>query len=328
MVKDLVSIITPCYNGEKVISRLMDSVLNQTYKKIEFILVNDGSTDNTESIVKSYEQKFTQEGMIFKYVYQENRGLGGAIDTGLKHFTGEFLCWPDADDYLETESVYERVKVLKETPDCAIVSSNAYIRKEDDLENPTLLIKELTDRVKNPNQFDLMVSGNSIFCSGCHMVRTSAFLEVNPERSIFPARRAQNWQMLLPVYFKFNRYFLDKPLYNYIIYKNSMSAGDDSPERLLLRYNEHQEVLFATLKQIEEVQKADLSKYFKDVADQYSKIRLNVALKYNDKQLFMEEYKNKQKTIGLDSKDRLLYWQNKFSWVYKLKMLVSKVKNY
>ena len=107
-----------------------------------------------------------------------------------------------------------------------------------------------------------------------------------------------------------------------------MSAGDDSPERLLSRYNEHQEVLFATLKQIEEVQKVDLSKYFKDVADQYSKIRLNVALKYNDKQLFMEEYKNKQKTIGLDSKDRLLYWQNKFSWVYKLKMLVSKVKNY
>ena len=325
MVKDLVSIITPCYNGEKVISRLMESVLNQTYKKIEFVLVDDGSTDNTASIVKGYESKFTEQGMIFKYVHQENRGLGGAIDTGLKHFTGEFLCWPDADDYLEEESVFERVKFLKENPDFGIVSSNAYIRNEDDFENPSLLVKELTDKVKQPNQFDLMVSGNSIFCSGCHMVRTSAFLEVNPERSIYPARRAQNWQMLLPVYFKFNRYFLDKPLYNYIIYKNSMSAGDDSAERLLSRYNEHQEVLFATLKQIEEVQKVDLSKYFKDVADQYAKIRLNVALKYKDKQLFMEEYKNKKATVGLDKKDKLLYWQNKLSWVYNLKLLVKKV---
>ena len=79
MVKDLVSIITPCYNGEKVISRLMESVLNQTYKKIEFVLVDDGSTDNTASIVKSYESKFTEQGMIFKYVYQENRGLGKRI---------------------------------------------------------------------------------------------------------------------------------------------------------------------------------------------------------------------------------------------------------
>lgn len=325
MVKDLVSIITPCYNGEKGISRLMESVLNQTYKKIEFILVDDGSTDNTASIVKVYESKFTEQGMIFKYVYQENRGLGGAIDTGLKHFTGEFLCWPDADDYLEEESVFERVEFLKKNPDFGIVSSNAYIRNEDDLENPSLLVKDLTDKVKQPNQFDLMVSGNSIFCSGCHMVRTSAFLEVNPERSIYPARRAQNWQMLLPVYFKFNRYFLDKPLYNYIIYKNSMSAGDDSAERLLSRYDEHQEVLFATLKQIEEVQKVDLSKYFKSVADQYAKIRLNVALKYKDKQLFMEEYKNKKATVGLDKKDKLLYLQNKLFWMYNLKLLVKKV---
>ena len=79
MVKDLVSIITPCYNGEKVISRLMESVLNQTYKKIEFVLVDDGSTDNTASIVKSYESKFTEQGMIFKYVYQDHDFLGKRI---------------------------------------------------------------------------------------------------------------------------------------------------------------------------------------------------------------------------------------------------------
>ena len=54
------------------------------------------------------------------------------------------------------------------------------------------------------------------------------------------------------------------------------------------------------------------------------KVKKN-ALKYKDKQLFMEEYKNKKATVGLDKKDKLLYWQNKLSWVYNLKLLVKKV---
>ncbi len=318
MIRDLVSIITPCYNGEKTISRLMDSVLNQTYKKIEFILVNDGSTDNTESIVKSYEQKFIEQGMLFKYIYQENLGLGGAINTGLNHFTGEFLCWPDADDYLETDSVYERVKFLKENSDYGIVTSNAYVRKEDDLENPTLLKKTVTDKMKQDNQFELMLNGDSVFCSGCHMVRTEAFLEANPERSIYPAKRGQNWQMLLPVYYKHKRYFLNKPLYNYIIYKSSMSKGANTMEKFLLRYGEHEEILNATLKQIEKNHGVNLDEYFKFIADKYFKLRLKVALEYKNSEFFMQEYLNKQNSIGLDNFDRMYYWQNKFPALYGL----------
>ena len=58
MISDapLVSVITPCYNGEKWVGRLMDSVLDQTYPKIEFIIVNDGSTDRSENIILSYER--------------------------------------------------------------------------------------------------------------------------------------------------------------------------------------------------------------------------------------------------------------------------------
>ncbi len=302
MIKDLVSIITPCYNGEKTIARLMDSVLNQTYKNIEFILVNDGSTDNTENIVKSYEQKFTQEGMIFKYVYQDNKGLGGAINTGLKNFTGEFLCWPDADDYLETDSVYERVKFLKENPDYGIVTSNAYIRKEDNLENPTLLVKEVTDRVKQENQFDLMLNGDSIFCSGCHMVRTEVFLDANPERSIYPARRGQNWQMLLPIYYKHKRYFLNKPLYNYIIYKKSMSKGADTVEKFLLRYSEHEAILINTLEMMENVQKANLTNYKLFVRKKYAFLKSHTALRFCDYKRFDKEFKIK-KQYGIEKRD-------------------------
>ncbi len=302
MNSGLVSIITPCYNGDKTIARLMDSIINQTYKKIEFILVNDGSVDNTESVVKGYEQKFAEQGMLFKYVYQENQGLGGAINTGLKHFTGEYLCWPDADDYLENESIYERVNFLIQNPQYAIVTSNAYIRKEDNLENPKLLVKKVTERVKHENQFNLMLNGDSIFCSGCHMVRTTAFLEANPERSIYPARRGQNWQMLLPIYYKFNSYFLDMPLYNYIDYPTSMSKNKNSLDLFLFRYNEHREILLNTLEMIEKVQKVDLSNYKVFVEKKYAFLKMHVSLRYLDYKNFDKEFTVK-KQYGIEKRD-------------------------
>ena len=105
MENQLVSIITPCYNGEKTVSRYLDSVLNQTYKNIELIFVNDGSTDNTEQVVLSYEKIFEENGKKLIYIKQENKGLGGAINTGLKYFTGDFLCRADADDFFHLESI-------------------------------------------------------------------------------------------------------------------------------------------------------------------------------------------------------------------------------
>ena len=301
-INNLVSIITPCYNGEKTIARLMDSILNQTYKKIEFILINDGSTDKTEEIAKDYEEKFVEQGMIFKYIYQENQGLGGAINTGLKHFTGEFLCWPDADDYLEPTSVEERVNFLENNSDYAVVTSNAYIRNENDLDNPKLLIEKVTDNILRKNQFDLMLNGDSVFCPGCHMVRTEAFLQVNPNREIYTAKRGQNWQLLLPIYYKFNRGFLDRPLYNYIIYRNSMTKGDNTVCKWLARYDEHEDILMHTFAMIEEVQKADLQNERIFAKKQYAYLRMHTALFYSEYKLFDKEFKIKKK-YGIEKRD-------------------------
>ena len=185
--------------------------------------------------------------MIFKYIYQQNKGLGGAINTGLKHFTGEYLVWPDADDTLALTSIEKKVVFLDNKPEYGSVTSDAYIYNEDDLLNP---IRKITDIFKYNNeeeQFEYMLLGKSIFCSGCHMVKTKAFLDVNPNREIFEARRGQNWQMLLPVYYKYKRGFINEPLYNYIIYKNSMSSGDDTKEKKIQRENECYEIIQNTL---------------------------------------------------------------------------------
>ena len=320
----LVSIITPCYNGENCLARMLDSVIAQTYRPIEYILVNDGSTDGTLALAESYIPKFREAGIDFKIINQENKGLAGAINAGLRCFTGDYLCWPDADDYLEPTSVEDRVKVLEENPEYAVVSSDAYIRNCDDLKSFKLLSSGLK-YTNDPNQFEHHLNGDSIFCSGCHMVRSSMFLAVYPDRLIYPAHRGQNWQMLLPVYYKYKWIFLDKPLYNVIVYPTSMSKNKNTLEAVLFRYNEHEEIITHTLKKIEDVQNVDLHMYHSFVLDKYAKLRMDAALKYGNKSLFEEEYVKKQQNTGLDKKDRLAYLRNRFSLINVFMKLSAKL---
>ena len=77
-----VSVIIPCYNGASVINRSIESVYIQDYPNIEMIVVDDGSTDNSKEVILSWVSRFAEKGFVLKYVYQQNRGLGGAIDTG------------------------------------------------------------------------------------------------------------------------------------------------------------------------------------------------------------------------------------------------------
>lgn len=306
----LVSIITPCYNGEHCLARMLDSVIAQTYRPIEYILVNDGSTDGTQALAESYIPKFREAGIDFKIINQENKGLAGAINAGLMCFTGDYLCWPDADDYFEPTSVEDRVKVLEDNPEYAVVSSDAYIRNCDDLNSFKLLSSGLK-YTNDPNQFEHHLNGDSIFCPGCHMARASMFLTVHPDRKIYPARRGQNWQLLLPLYYKYKWIFLNKPLYNYIVSPNSMSKDKNTLEAVLFRYNEHEDIIINTLKKIQDVQSSDMQQYILMIRNLYSKRKMEAALKYHDQRAFLDEYEKKKQSVGLDNKDKQMYWRNK-----------------
>lgn len=103
---------------------------------------------------------------------------------------------------------------------------------------------------KDEWQFKWLLLGQSLFCSGCHMVRTCSFLDVNPERYIYPARRGQNNQLLLPVYYKYKHGFIDEPLYNYITYRKSMSTPDSIREMAMDRIYEYLNLLKYTFTKI------------------------------------------------------------------------------
>lgn len=97
---DLVSIIVPIFNSEKYIEAIIKQILKQTYENIELILVNDGSTDNSESIVKS----FLNDSRI-KYISQTNGGPSKARNTGLKHVNGQYITFIDSDDSIAPDYI-------------------------------------------------------------------------------------------------------------------------------------------------------------------------------------------------------------------------------
>lgn len=244
------------------INRLFDSILHQTYRNLQIVIVNDGSTDNSETIIKHYICLFKNEGFSAEYVYRENGGLGAAINTGLKYIKGDYFCWPDADDSLTPDSVEKKIVFLESNKEYAFVRSDAAVFFEDNLTKQIGFISR-----KSPNRFketdlmeDYILENNIIFCPGCHMVRTSAFKEVNPKMDIYEGRRGQNYQILLPLLYKFKFGFIDECLYNYIVYSNSMSRGDDTFDKCVIRFDGLQACIIETLKHMNMDEK-DFIKY-------------------------------------------------------------------
>ncbi len=95
-----VSVIVPVYNTEKYIKKCLDSIYNQTMKDLEIIVVNDGSQDNSETIIKQWIEQHKNE-IAIKYIKKGNGGLSDARNYGVKQATGKYLSFVDSDDYLD-----------------------------------------------------------------------------------------------------------------------------------------------------------------------------------------------------------------------------------
>ena len=90
----LVSVVTPVYNGEGHLSRMLDSVLAQTYPSLQMILADDGSEDGTLALAESYREKFSRRGYGYEILRGEHSCAAGAINLGLPLVRGEYLIWP------------------------------------------------------------------------------------------------------------------------------------------------------------------------------------------------------------------------------------------
>ncbi len=125
-MKNDISIIVPIYNAEKYLNKCIDSLIDQTKKELEFILVNDGSTDTSEEIIKTYKDK------RIKYFKNKNQGIGKTRNFGIEKATGKYIMFLDSDDYLDNHACEELFnKAEKEKLDLVI---NNFYRVEEDTE--------------------------------------------------------------------------------------------------------------------------------------------------------------------------------------------------
>lgn len=145
-----VSVIVPVYNVEKYIDRCLESLVNQTLKDIEIIIVNDGSTDNSIKIVEEYKKKYKNKII---YLEKENGGLSDARNYGIPYAKGEYIAFLDSDDYVDRK-MYEKLynKAIENNSD--IVECDFYWKY------PNKLILDTRNEYKNIN--DMIKNGRVV----------------------------------------------------------------------------------------------------------------------------------------------------------------------
>lgn len=138
------SVIIPCYNSESYIDRCIQSCLNSTFSEFELVIINDGSTDNTLSILENYAKKDTRIRIYSK----ENGGYVSAVNYGLEYIQGEYFMFLGSDDEITANLFYDINEQIKNTEKPDIIGFNAIINKN-----------QVLTRDKN-SDFDTLVRGN------------------------------------------------------------------------------------------------------------------------------------------------------------------------
>jgi len=121
-----VSVIIPTYNRADLVGRAIQSVLNQTYQDFELIVVDDGSIDNTEEVVRNFK-----DARIHYIRHKENRGAPFARNYGAKIANGEYISLLDSDDYYLPNKLTVQIEAFKNNPDVGLVCSNFFIESSD-----------------------------------------------------------------------------------------------------------------------------------------------------------------------------------------------------
>ena len=292
MQKGLVSVLTPAYNTAAYIPRLLDSVLSQTYPYIEMIVMDDGSTDNLPSVVKSYIQPFQDKGYTLEYFRQENAGQSVAIKNGLQKVRGEFLVWPDSDDYYASnKAIALMVHELENAPsEFQIVRTQQRIVKEKTGE--LIRIKGLDAKVEEPADLfeDCLISKKGfMYTPGSGIVRTQILYEVT-HFDIYTSKDAgQNWQLMLPILYKYRCKTIMQPLYNIVARASSHSRGQfRGYEATVRKYRAYLSTQIETLKRIDGFPSELINQYRQQLTLNYNKRLFSVAIRCNNRKAAQE----------------------------------------
>lgn len=172
-MKYKMSVIIPMYNSEKYLEACLDSVLNQRLKEIKIILINDGSTDNSENIVNKYIKKYNN----IKYIKTENFGQGHARNIGLKYIEGSYVGFVDSDDIID-ENMFEEMYDLAIEKDLDMVICNHEYCYETYSAPNEINVEE--NKIYNQNEIiDMFLTEDSINGFSCNKIVKREIIENN-----------------------------------------------------------------------------------------------------------------------------------------------------
>lgn len=280
MEKELISIIVPVYNTEKYLRKCIESIINQTYKNIELILVNDGSTDNSGNICDEYAKTDSR----IKVIHKENGGVSSARNTGLESAKGEWLVFVDGDDYISSD--YCTVMLEKAKKNDAELVLCGYKRV---YENKEELINCQEEKQFNKREFLMKVLNVQNSMGFCHMkliskktiknVRLNEKLSI-AEDALFSMQLSQNINKAI---------FVPKPLYNYRFNNNSAVRKFDKEfvNKILLSMKEAKDYLISEFSEDEEI----IQGYYNYVV--YHLLLISVNYCYNSKNNLTNKEKKK-----------------------------------
>lgn len=291
MGNSLVSIVTPCYNGENYLDRFFQSVLAQSYPDIELVFINDGSTDHTEEKVLSYKNQFGARNIQIIYQKQENSGQAAALNKGLKLFTGDYLACLDSDDEIFPDFIEKKVEYLESHSECVYCYGKAIAVYEGD---PDTIISTAGKRTSfgDHSFFEDILYVHNVFFSG-YLIKTSAFDKAIQNREIFTGRGGQNAQILLPMAWYYGEPgYVDDSVYKYYMRDSSHSHSQNSGEKIIKQLEKYETILIETIKRIPA---AEAQKYIESVRRHYARQRFGNAVDTMDGRIIRKYYKELKK---------------------------------
>lgn len=295
-----ISIIVPIFNVEKYLERCVYSLMNQTYKDIEIILVDDGSPDNCPFLCEEYKKKDSR----IRVIHKKNGGLSDARNKGLEEATGEYVLFVDSDDYIELDSCMKFVNILSKNKNIDVIIGNAIkildsyseIISHTSRNHFVISGKEFLKKELLNNSMKMMVWLN--LYKKEFLLKNSLFFKKGllHEDEDFTPRIFLKAKSILPTNIIF---------YNYIIRENSITTKKNQIknlehvykicQNLNLIYNELEDI------QLKKILKNDLfNKYLGKLQEIYLKDNVCFKMILIDKDFF------KDKAYSLKNKIRLI----------------------
>ena len=214
-----VSVIVPVYNTERYLRRCLDSLVNQTLKELEIILVDDGSTDTSGLILMEYETKYQDRVKVYT---KENGGQGSARNMGIQMSNGKYICFVDSDDYVDTK-MYETMYRVAEQEQCDMVECNYHYLCEE--RKKIKKFQTRGDIRQFKNQKDMFINPQVSPCNKFYRREVLMHTAVDyPEGFIY--EDTSFYIKTIPFINK--EYYIDEPLYYYFLRSSSTMNANKS----------------------------------------------------------------------------------------------------